>query len=135
MTITQPLLNLSWYTAIIKKSIRTELFSADIIKHRQSLRESQQWLNSWATGKRIGIVLLENAVLAVVAVLETKAALAGTAVFVRSTTVIRILLTMEAEAVAATSVEVLFMVIVIAMKQAVSKVEAAVRRKIVMKVE
>lgn len=79
--------------------------------------------------------MLENAVLAVVAVLETKAALAGIAVFVRSTTVIGILLTMEAEAVAATSVEVLFMVIVIAMKQAVSKVEAAVRRKIVTKVE
>ncbi len=79
--------------------------------------------------------MLENAVLAVVAVLETKAALAGTAVFVRSTTVIGILLTMEAEAVAATSVEVLFMVIVIAMKQAFSKVEAAVRRKIVTKAE
>ncbi len=135
MTINQTLLNLSWYTAIIKKLIHTELFSADIIKHLRSLRESQQWLNSWATGKRIGIVLLENAVLAVVAVLETKAALAGIAVFVRSTTVIGILLTTEAEAVAATSVEVLFMVIVIAMKQAVSKVEAAVRRKIVTKVE
>lgn len=79
--------------------------------------------------------MLENAVLAVITVLETKAALAGIAVFVRSTTVIGILLTTEAEAVAATSVEVLFMVIVIAMKQAVSKVEAAVRRKIVTKVE
>jgi len=135
MTINQPLLNLSWYIAIIKKSIHTELFSVDIIKHLRSLRESQQWLNTLATGKRTGTVLLENAVLAVVAVLETKAALAGTAVFVRSTTVIGILLTMEAEAVAATSVEVLFMVIVIAMKQTFSKVEAAVRRKIVTKAE
>lgn len=64
-----------------------------------------------------------------VAVLETKAALAGIAVSVRSTAVIGILLTTETGAVAATLVEMPFMAIVIAMKQAFSKAEAAVRRE------
>lgn len=88
-----------------------------------------------ASGKIIGIVLPEKEVLAVATVLETKAALAGIAVCVRGIMVIRTLLTTKTEEVAAASVEVVVVMIVIAMKQAFSKVEAAVRMETATKVE
>lgn len=128
----QILFNLSWYNDIVKKSIHMKNFSADSTEPKRALRKSKPWPNTSAVGNTIGIALLAIAADAVVAVLATKSVLPGTAVLVRETTGLEILLTVK---VAYTLVEVDPVVMGVSSKQVPPKAKAAVGEGIAPKVE